>query len=68
MNLAARVGVRYSLENPFVYLSTNTEGTLNVLECMRKYEVKKLIMASTSSLYAGQEMSFTEDPPRPRRW
>jgi len=61
LNLAARAGVRYSMENPHVYLSTNTEGTLNLLECIRTQECKKLILASTSSLYAGQKMPFTED-------
>lgn len=62
-NLAARAGVRYSIENPHVYLSTNTLGTLNILECMRKYGVKKQVLASTSSLYAGCPMPFTEDQP-----
>ncbi len=62
-NLAARAGVRYSMENPHVYLSTNTLGTLNILECMRKYGVKKQVLASTSSLYAGCPMPFTEDLP-----
>lgn len=62
-NLAARAGVRYSIENPHVYLSTNTLGTLNVLECMRKHGVKKHVLASTSSLYAGCPMPFTEDQP-----
>jgi nucleoside-diphosphate-sugar epimerase len=62
-NLAARAGVRYSLENPHVYLSTNTLGTLNILECQRKYGVKKQVLASTSSLYAGCPMPFTEDQP-----
>ncbi|WP_309381852.1 GDP-mannose 4,6-dehydratase [Cerasicoccus frondis] len=62
-NLAARAGVRYSMENPHVYLSTNAEGTLNLLEGMRRNDVKKLVLASTSSLYAGQEMPFTEDLP-----
>jgi nucleoside-diphosphate-sugar epimerase len=61
LNLAARAGVRYSMENPHVYLSTNAEGTLNLLECMRAQGCKKLVMASTSSLYAGQKMPFTED-------
>ena len=61
LNLAARAGVRYSMENPHVYLSTNTEGTLNLLECIRTQECKKLVLASTSSLYAGQKMPFTED-------
>jgi nucleoside-diphosphate-sugar epimerase len=61
LNLAARAGVRYSMENPHIYLTTNTAGTLNLLECMRAQECKKLVLASTSSLYAGQEMPFTED-------
>ena len=61
LNLAARVGVRYSMENPHVYLSTNTKGTLNLLECMRKLGCNKLVLASTSSLYAGQSMPFAED-------
>ena len=61
LNLAARAGVRYSIENPHVYLSTNAGGTLNLLECMRTQGCKKLVVASTSSLYAGQKMPFTED-------
>ena len=63
LNLAARAGVRYSMENPFVYLSTNALGTLNLLELMRRYGVKKHVLASSSSLYAGQAMPFTEDLP-----
>jgi UDP-glucuronate 4-epimerase len=63
LNLAARAGVRYSMENPHVYLSTNAEGTLNLLECMRSSGVNKLVLASTSSLYAGQPMPFTESLP-----
>ena len=61
LNLAARAGVRYSIENPHVYLSTNAQGTLNLLECMRETECPKFVLASTSSLYAGQKMPFTED-------
>ncbi len=60
-NLAARAGVRYSMENPDVYMSTNAQGTLNILECMRTAGVPKLVLASTSSLYAGQPMPFKED-------
>lgn len=63
VNLAARAGVRYSLENPFVYLATNALGTLNLLELMRRHGVTKHVMASSSSLYAGQKMPFTEDLP-----
>jgi nucleoside-diphosphate-sugar epimerase len=61
LNLAARAGVRFSMENPHVYLSTNAEGTLNLLESMRENGCKKFVLASTSSLYAGQKMPFTEE-------
>lgn len=60
-NLAARAGVRYSMENPWVYLTTNATGTLNLLELMRKHSVRKMVLASTSSLYAGQPMPFHEE-------
>ena len=63
VNLAARAGVRYSMENPHVYMSTNAQGTLNLLEVMRKRGCPKMILASTSSLYAGQPMPFREDLP-----
>lgn len=63
MNLAARAGVRYSMENPFVYMTTNGNGTLNLLDLCREYKVKKFILASTSSLYAGQKMPFNENLP-----
>ena len=63
LNLAARAGVRYSMEHPHVYLSTNTLGTLNLLECQRKHGVKKQVLASSSSLYTGCPMPFTEDQP-----
>ena len=62
-NLAARAGVRYSLENPDVYFSTNVDGTRHLLQAMRYHDVKKFILASTSSLYAGLPMPFTEDKP-----
>jgi UDP-glucuronate 4-epimerase len=62
-NLAARAGVRYSMENPWIYLRTNTEGTLNLLELMKDFGIKKFILASTSSLYAGLPMPFTEELP-----
>jgi len=63
INLAARAGVRYSMENPFVYYTTNVIGTLNLLELCREFGVKKFILASTSSLYAGQKMPFKEELP-----
>ena len=61
INLAARAGVRYSMENPFVYVSTNTMGTLNLLDLCKEYKIKKFVLASTSSLYAGQKMPFIEN-------
>jgi UDP-glucuronate 4-epimerase len=60
INLAARAGVRASVENPWVYLDTNTKGTLNLLECCKDLKVKKFILASTSSLYASLDMPFKE--------
>lgn len=63
INLAARAGVRYSLKNPFVYFRTNVIGNLNLLELCREYHIKKYILASTSSLYAGQKLPFREDLP-----
>jgi len=62
-NIAGRAGVRYSMENPHIYLTTNTHGTLNLLECQRQRGVQKHILASTSSLYAGCKMPWTEEMP-----
>ena len=63
INQAARAGVRYSIENPHVYFTTNVIGTLNLLELCKDYGTKKFVLASTSSLYAGQKMPFREDLP-----
>lgn len=63
INEAARAGVRYSVENPFVYFSTNAVGNLNLLELCKEYQVNKFILASTSSLYAGQPLPFKEELP-----
>jgi nucleoside-diphosphate-sugar epimerase len=60
INLAARAGVRASITSPRVYLTTNTLGTLNLLESMVQHSVPRLVMASTSSLYAGAAMPFLE--------
>jgi len=62
INLAARAGVRQSVENPWVYIQTNVIGTLNLLELCREFEVKKFVLASTSSLYgANNPLPFRED-------
>ena len=51
VNLAAQAGVRYSLKDPFVYIESNINGFLNVLEGCRHHQVKHLIFASSSSVY-----------------
>ncbi len=51
INLAARAGVRASVENPWVYVDTNVTGTLNLLELCQRMGVPKFVLASTSSIY-----------------
>ena len=63
INLAARAGVRASLDNPGVYYETNVAGTLNLLELCRMQRIPKLVLASTSSLYGNGERPFREDQP-----
>jgi nucleoside-diphosphate-sugar epimerase len=60
INLAARAGVRASVENPWIYLDTNVKGTLNLLECCKEFGVKKFVLASTSSIYGLNNMPFRE--------
>ena len=60
INLAARAGVRASVEDPWVYLDTNTKGTLNLLECCKEFGIRKFVLASTSSIYGLNEMPFRE--------
>lgn len=57
INLAARAGVRYSVENPWAYYETNVTGTLNLLELCRSRDIPKFVLASSSSLY-GKENSL----------
>lgn len=62
INLAARAGVRQSVENPWVYVDTNVTGTLNLLELCREADIKKFVLASTSSLYGAKNpRPFRED-------
>ena len=51
INLAARAGVRYSVENPWAYVDANVIGTLNMLELCKQSGTRKFIFASTSSIY-----------------
>lgn len=63
INLAARAGVRGSIENPEVYYNTNVIGNLNLLECAKDFGIGKFILSSTSSLYAGCNIPFSENLP-----
>jgi UDP-glucuronate 4-epimerase len=58
INLAARAGVRPSVENPWIYDAANNTGTLNLLDLCVRHDVPKFVLSSTSSLYGG-------DNPRP---
>ncbi len=62
LNLAARAGVRQSVANPWIYVETNVNGTLNLLELCRHYSIGKFLLASTSSLYGKDNpLPYRED-------
>jgi len=61
INLAAQAGVRYSIENPDVYIDSNINGFFNILEACRQFPVDHLIYASSSSVYgANEKVPFAE--------
>lgn len=62
VHLAAQVGVRYSIMNPYAYLQSNLVGFLNILEACRNYGVKHLVYASSSSVYGmNAKVPYNED-------
>lgn len=62
INMAAQAGVRYSIENPYEYISSNISGFLVLLECARHYPVKKFLYASSSSVYGSNTtVPFSEE-------
>lgn len=62
VNLAAQAGVRYSIENPDAYISSNIIGFYNILEACRHYPVRHLVYASSSSVYGGnKKIPFSTD-------
>jgi UDP-glucuronate 4-epimerase len=64
LHLAARAGVRPSIERPLLYEKVNVLGTLNLLELCRKFEVSHFVFASSSSVYGNQEkVPFSETDP-----
>ena len=63
-HLAAQAGVRYSLQNPAAYQKSNLEGHLNILEACRHAKIKRLVYASSSSVYGGnKKIPFSESDP-----
>jgi UDP-glucuronate 4-epimerase len=61
VHLAAQAGVRYGLEHPDLYISANVVGTFNLLEAARAHQPRHLLIASTSSVYGGnEEVPFAE--------
>lgn len=62
VNLAAQAGVRYSIENPMVYVDSNIVGFVNLLECCRYNDIKYLVYASSSSVYGeNDKIPFQEE-------
>lgn len=62
VNLAAQAGVRHSIDHPDVYIESNIIGFYNILEACRKYPVKHLVYASSSSVYGGnKKVPFSTD-------
>ena len=64
VHLAARAGVRPSLNQPLLYSQTNIEGTLNLLELSRQHNIKQFVFGSSSSVYGiNAKVPFSEDDP-----
>ena len=62
IHLAAKAGVRPSIKNPLIYQKVNVLGTMNLLECCKKYNIPKFIFASSSSVYGeSKKIPFSED-------
>lgn len=61
LHLAAQAGVRYSIENPYVYIDSNIQGFINILEGCRAIKTEHLVFASSSSVYGGNaKIPFNE--------
>lgn len=62
IHLAARAGIRPSIQNPLLYERVNILGTMNLLECCKRYNISKFIFASSSSVYGGnKKIPFSEE-------
>ncbi len=56
IHLSAQAGVRYSLKNPFTYINSNIKATTNLLENCKNHKQKKILLASSSSVYGSQKL------------
>src|SRR5882762_3725495 len=64
VHLAARAGVRPSLQQPLLYAETNVNGTMNLLESAREHNIKQFVFGSSSSVYGiNAKVPFSEDDP-----
>jgi UDP-glucuronate 4-epimerase len=64
IHLAAKAGVRPSIEQPFAYKTTNIDGTMNLLELTRQHRINRFIFASSSSVYGNnKKIPFSENDP-----
>jgi UDP-glucuronate 4-epimerase len=64
VHLAARAGVRPSIQDPRLYVSTNVDGTVNLLEACRAHGIKRFVFASSSSVYGvNKKVPFSESDP-----
>jgi UDP-glucuronate 4-epimerase len=64
VHLAAQAGVRHSLKNPHVYVGSNVDGFVNMLECCKNHKIKHLVYASSSSVYGlDSKIPFSETEP-----
>jgi UDP-glucuronate 4-epimerase len=64
VHLAARAGVRPSIDDPLLYEDVNVKGTLNILEMCREFQIRNLVFASSSSVYGeSKRIPFSEDDP-----
>ena len=61
LHLAAQAGVRYSIQNPYIYIDSNIQGFINILESCRTIKTEHLVFASSSSVYGGNtKVPFSE--------
>ncbi len=61
IHLAAQAGVRYSIQNPNKYIDTNIRGFQNILDCSKKYKIKHLLYASSSSVYGINKQKILDE-------